>query len=173
MTTAGLLPEDANSELVEGVIYNKGRMSPAHACCMELVADALRGSAGAGYRVTQRSSLVLGDRTELYPDLVIEHPALRGCEERRTGSVVLVIEVSDTSLEFDRHQKARLYGQSGVAEYWVIDLVGGRIESRSQPCSAGYGVTVVATRREWIASSRLPHVRVLVDDVLPARKEET
>ena len=100
----------------------------------------------AGYRQRQRADvqsqdpITLTDRTEPEPDLVIAR--LR--EDNYVNShptpadIILVVEVADSTLNFDRNVKAPLYAAAGISEYWIVNLVDNRLETYRQPQGAIY-----------------------------------
>jgi Uma2 family endonuclease len=75
------------------------------------------------------------------PDVVVARGSIRDYSSRHPGpsDIALVIEVSDTTLSFDRSQKAREYAASGIREYWIVNLVDRQIEVHRYPQASATG----------------------------------
>ena len=80
--------------------------------------------------------------------------------------VLLLIEVFDTTLPYDRNVKLPLYARAGIGEVWIVDLPGGTIGRHTGPSGDGYRNLERARRTEKIRSIALPEVALAVDDVL-------
>jgi Uma2 family endonuclease len=92
-----------------------------------------------------------------------------GAELPNAGDVLLLIEVSDTSLSYDRARKLPLYARAGVPESWLVDLQAETIERHTNPIEGAYRVTVRVGRGEEIASPAVPGLVLKTDEVLGAR----
>jgi Uma2 family endonuclease len=119
-----------------------------------------------GGAVSVQNPVRLGEGYEPQPDLVL----LRD-REGRTGTprpedVLLLIEVSDTTLRYDREAKLPLYARSGIPEDWIVDLSGGAVERHNVPSEGGYRRIEKARRKETLGSERLPGFVLQVDAVL-------
>ena len=80
--------------------------------------------------------------------------------------VLLVIEVSDSSLVYDRTVKFPRYARAGIAEAWLVDLEGQRIERHTDPGTTGYRLIAILERGDTLASTMLPAIAISVDVVL-------
>lgn len=78
----------------------------------------------------------------------------------------MIIEVSESSLRWDRGRKARLYAESGVPEYWVINLVDRRVEVHTEPVSGVYQQVTCYEKGERIRLQEFSNVEFAVDDFL-------
>ena len=120
MQKAGIIREDENFELIEGEIVPMQAKTHGH----ELIKSALNLKLARALPdhlwLEIESTMYLSDRTLLEPDLVVYPRGVR-LEEVRGQDIVLAIEVSHTTLRFDRGLKAMLYARYGVRELWVID----------------------------------------------------
>ena len=169
LVTEGVLDADDRVELLDGVIVAMAPQKPGHAGTIHRVARALRRAVGERADVREDKSLVLAPFSVPEPDVAVvaldPHDYLRA----HPTTALLVVEVSDSSLPQDRLTKARIYAGAGIPEYWIVDLVHGRIEvfRDPQPGARRYASkTVVATgaRLELVA---LPGAVVSTDDLLP------
>lgn len=129
MAEAGLFAPDERVELIDGGIVDMPPMGPRHAAKLSLLADLLRAAVGDRGMVRIQLPLRLGESSEPQPDIAVVLP--RGDYYERhhpTGAdTLLAIELSDTTLAFDRDVKAPLYVEHGVPECWVLDLPANRL----------------------------------------------
>ena len=134
MIQAGVLTEDDPVELLDGWIVLKFPSAPPHDVTIDLVADALRSRIPDGWRVRIRSPITTLD-SELEPDLtVVRGPVRRYLGEHPTPQdVALVVEVSGSSLQYDREVKGPAYARAGITAYWIANLIDARIDVYSDP----------------------------------------
>jgi Uma2 family endonuclease len=120
---AHVFPHDARLELVEGEIVEMTPISSAHARVVSTL-DTLLREIAPGATVRVRSPLVLGERSAPQPDVVL----LRPCADWYYGShpiaadALLVVEVSDMTLEYAFKVKRPLYARAGVIEWWIVHI---------------------------------------------------
>lgn len=110
-------------------------MSPqrfAHYKAIEKVAAALRTAFGAGLWVRMQAPLAVDDHSEPEPDASVV-PGSPDDYSDHPRDAVLVVEVSDTTLRYDRTRKASLYARAAIAEYWIVNLVDRRLEVCREP----------------------------------------
>jgi len=164
---AGVLTEESRVELIEGELIEMAPIGSRHAaavsCLHELLHEQCRGTA----LVWQQNPIVLRPRSEPQPDpALLKHRAdhyagaLPGASD-----VLLVIAVSDTSLEYDRGEKLRLYAAHGIPEYWVVDAQAERIEVYCDPDANNYARKLDTGVDETISPRALPQVKVQVGKV--------
>jgi Uma2 family endonuclease len=140
MAEVGLFAEDERVELIEGEIIDVPPMGPAHAGVLDYLAKLIMSSVGARAIVRQQLPLRLGESSEPLPDIVIAKPRddlYMGAHP--TGiEALLVIEISSTTLRFDRNVKVPMYARHGVAEVWVLDVSGQQIHCYASPSDGKY-----------------------------------
>lgn len=143
MAEAGLLSEDDRVELIDGEIVDMAPIGTRHLACVVALTHLLAEASGGRYFVSVQNPVVLGERNEPQPDLSLLKTRPDPAAEGPPGpeDVLLIIEVSDTTLSYDRTVKLPRYAHSGVPEVWIVDLEGGRVESHSAPSAEGYGVS--------------------------------
>jgi hypothetical protein len=155
MIEAGVLTEDDRVELLEGWIVTKMPHNPRHDAVVSIVQRKLRTVIPTDWIVRVQSAITLAD-SEPEPDLAIA----RGPEERYLAAhpgpsdLSLVIEVSDSTLESDRVNKARLYARARIAAYWIINLPEAKVEVRTRP-RAGKA-PAYHQRRDYAAGELVP-----------------
>ena len=112
-------------------------MNPPHAITLELVEETLRTAFGTGWRFRSQSPLVLGQDLDPEPDFAVMAGTPRGSSGHPT-TADLVVEVADSSLDFDTNEKRLLYARAGIREYWVVDINGRRLLVYRDPQSGDY-----------------------------------
>jgi Uma2 family endonuclease len=158
-------------ELIDGELLEMPPMNDPHAQGVRLATYALlRVFPPDRYTISPQCPMRLGESRPL-PDLVIVPGTPRQVAKHPT-SALLVIEVSDTTLEFDRTEKAALYARHMLPEYWVIDLNGRSVEVRRRPFKTA------GTEMQWadfatfgvndeISPMAAPDAVIKVYDLLP------
>ncbi len=79
----------------------------------------------------------------------------------------MIVEISDSTLAFDRHEKAALYASAGIPEYWVIDPTGRRLLVHRKPQPDGYGALETLAESESVFPLAAPGQSLAVCDLLP------
>jgi Uma2 family endonuclease len=124
MAEAGVLAPDARVELIEGEIIDMAPIGKSHQSIVDQLTRALVRAVGEGAIVRVQGSVRLSQWSEPQPDLVLLAPRAdfyRG-EFALGTDTLLVVEVSDTTLRYDRDVKVPLYARHGVPEVWIVDV---------------------------------------------------
>ena len=136
LDAASVFPPEARVELLDGVIYTMSPIGIQHVrAVLRLTTELSAQVIPLGYLVSVQNPLWLSNYDTPQPDLDIV-PA--SAAEDRPVDAVLVIEVADTTLRFDRGAKARRYAAGGVPEYWIANLLARQIEWFRDPGPNGY-----------------------------------
>ncbi len=151
----GVFPEGERLELIDGLIYTKMGQNDPHAFALRYAFRALQAVFDAHFEITVQIPLKLGDGGKPEPDLLVLRGRTEDYEGRRVDppvDVALLVEISDTSLAFDRVNKARLYATHGVLEYWIVNLQNRTLEVRRRPRPelGEYAETVIAREGESV-----------------------
>lgn len=138
MIETGILTENDRVELLDGWILEVSPIGPPHATCVALVVAGLREALSTGWHVWQQSPITLR-MSEPEPDILIARGHIRDYVTRHpSGSdIALVVEVADSSLEFDRNLKRLLYAAAGIPEYWIVNLIDRKLETYRNPLAGG------------------------------------
>ncbi len=168
MGEVGILGEDDRVELIYGEIEFMSPIGGPHVSCLNRSNRAVtRQIDGDTYFVQIQCPIrIPNKRSEPQPDLAIVRV---GYDERRVpdaSDVRLVVEVSDSSLEFDRSVKLPLYAAAGIPEAWLFNLGAKRIERHTDPQPDGYRSVAYAERGQRLASTVLPDVVFNADELL-------
>ena len=136
MIEAGILPPGAKYELIHGEVEDVMGQGDLHAVCIEMLGQLLVEILAGSAAVRGQCPLALSGSTP-EPDFVVCPPIKRrGARHPVAAEAFLVIEVSDSSLAYDRTTKLALYAGGGVAEYWIINLSDDCVEVHTQPDAA-------------------------------------
>jgi Uma2 family endonuclease len=171
----GLFGPGERLELVAGEIYQKLTQNPPHAIGIGKTARALETVFGAGFNIRQQLPIVLATDSEPEPDLLVVRGEPDDYVEHPTpADVLLLVEVSDSTLRFDQGRKAATYAEAGIADYWLLNLIDRRlevhrkpIEDTEAPFGFRYQLVLLITEGETIASLAMPETQIAVADLLP------
>ena len=159
-------------ELIEGRIVEMPPQKEDHYATILRVQDALRNVFPAGHVVRPQGPLAFGTRSEPEPDIAVVKGEVRDFVDHPT-TAVLVVEVSGTTLRFDR-RKGGLYARANVPEYWIINLGDREIEVRREPMADdtkpfghAYRTTVTFKGGDLISPLAVPAANIAVSDLLP------
>ncbi len=150
MIEKGILTEDDRVELIKGEIVEMAAIGPRHAMCVmrldELFHELLRRTV----LISVQNPIRLPDYSEPEPDLALlkrrsdeyshEHP--------KADDILLLVEVSDSTLATDRRVKVPLYAEAGIAEVWLVNLDKDVVEVYSEPTGGKYEKMALARRGE-------------------------
>ena len=174
MIEAGVFHPEERAELIGGEIVTMTPQGSAHATAVSLTQDALRAAFGLGHNVRAQLPLALDPDSEPEPDVAVVPGSPRDYRQAHPTTALLVVEVSDTTLSVDRARKGSLYARSGIAEYWIVNLVDAVLEVYREPGPARethYGWAYQAVQRLRASGSvtplAAPAARVAVSDLLP------
>jgi Uma2 family endonuclease len=171
MGEAGILCEDDRVELIDGEILAMSPIGPPHCAGVDRATRAMVMAAGERAIVRVQGSVQLDRFCEPQPDMVLLRPRDDFYASRHPGprDILLVVEVADSSIDYDRDVKAPMYAALGVPEYWLADLTQDVLTVHADPGGGTYRHRSVHRRGETIAPGLLPEAAVPVDVFLPDR----
>jgi len=168
MGEAGVFTKDARLELIEGEIIEMSPIGSRHAACVNFLSRFLNRTVGHIALVSTQNPIRLNDFSEPEPDLALlrlrddfyrdAHPT--------PADVLLIIEVADTTLAYDRQVKVPLYAKAGVAEVWIINLTDEQIEVCTELTEGAYQARVNFRRGDEARAHTIPDLAVSVAEVL-------
>ena len=131
---------DERLELIDGLLVVREPQDTPHATGVRLVVRVLRGVFGEGWIVDSQLPVALDEYSEPEPDAAVYRRRAVPYKDadRDASDALLLIEVAETSLAYDRSTKLRLYASFGVPEYWVVDCAAEAVEVHRDPASTGY-----------------------------------
>jgi Uma2 family endonuclease len=165
MLDTGILNEDSPVELIEGELIWMAAHGGEHIRCVTLVAQAFTIAFVGTFYTSTQNSIRLDTRSEPEPDVSILRSLPTGRTPPPTEEVVLVVEVSDTSLMYDLNVKAPLYARAGIPEYWVANLTARRVLRHSEPHDGRYTAVEEFAVGDRITSLTDPPIVIAVADI--------
>lgn len=159
-------------ELIDGEVISKMGQKPPHSFVIMRLNAWLVATFGAAF-VRIQSPIDVADAdnesNEPEPDAVVLSLPDVEYANRQPGpsDCVLVIEVGDTSLQFDLRTKAALYSRAGTPEYWVLDIVGRRLVVHRDPTAEGFRTLLEYAETEIVSPLASADSSVNVADLLP------
>jgi len=161
-------------ELIEGQVIEMSPQGTQHITSVTLVGDLFRRVFVSGFFVRIQGPLNLGEHSEPEPDVAVVSGSIRDYNQAHPTTAVLVVEISDTSLNYDRTHKARLYAKAGIAEYWIVNLISRQLEvyrdiisDEAQLFGFGYRSIMFFTETDFVTPLVMPNVSIAVADLLP------
>ena len=159
---------DARVELIDGVLFEMAPDGRPHGNGVSRTATAFVRLVPDTVQVYLGSTVRLTDLTGPQPDVALLRPEASFESENvpRADDILLVVEVSDSSLRTDRREKARRYAQSGIPELWILAVGNNEVEVSRQPTAQGYADVQVYRRGDTLTIQNLPGIEIAVDDLL-------
>ena len=174
MVSIGLFDEK-RVELIEGRVIEMSPMGSLHAVVAVATSDTLRRAFGQGYHVRVQMPFNASHISEPEPDVAVVVGKAFDYQTRHPEKAALLVEVSDSTLIYDRKNKASLYAKTGIREYWIINLVDYQVEIYRRPVadsSQVYGfayadVTILTAREDVLTPLAMPQAKIKVGELVP------
>jgi Uma2 family endonuclease len=159
---AGVLSENDRIELLEGELIQMPPIGSVHAGIVARLDRAFQASIPQGFAVWTQNPLGLPPLSEPQPDLALLKPRADDYLSSLpvASDVLLVIEVADTTLAYDRDLKMPLYAKHGIPEAWLIDVSAARLEVYRDPGTEGYRTLLRPDRDAIVSPLALPDVNI-------------
>lgn len=140
MAEAGILRESDRVELIRGEIIEKAKISSQHASVVTRISSHFHQVFREKYTLSVQNPINIGDTSEPEPDLAICQWSENYYAHRHPieSEVLLVIEVADSTLEYDLTLKKTLYAEAGIPEYWVVDVKEKQVHRFRNPENGDY-----------------------------------
>ena len=173
MIDLGWFP-DKRVELINGEIVEMASQYDLHLAAITACQDALRQVFGTGYWVRVQGSLDLSPHGIPDPDIAVTTGSYRGATKTIAKSALLVVEVSESTLPYDRNSKAPLYAAGGIADYWIVNLVQRQLEVYRDPVADStqlfgfrYNSRTILDPVDVVSPLAAPQAQITVADLLP------
>lgn len=168
MDEAGVFGENERVELIEGEIIQMAAIGRRHAARVDRLAEFF------GDRVRQRAiirvqnPISLGSSSEPQPDIALVQRRADFYEESLPNSedILLLVEVADSTVNYDRDVKVPNYSRSGIQEVWLWDLEANCLEVYRNPTANGYISVQKFERGETVSPLDFPDFAVSIDGIL-------
>ena len=167
MAQAGILHEDDRVELLEGEIVEMVPIGSRHAACVNCLNRILSEGLRSRAIISVQNPIRLGEHSEPQPDLTLLRPRPDFYSDSHPDSadVILLVEVADTSEDYDREVKMPLYAQYGIPEAWLVDISSRSIQIYRDPGPEGYGDIQQVGQGRSIAPQAFPGLGLVVEEV--------
>lgn len=168
MAESGILQPDERIELLEGQIIQMAAKGTAHSAAVTRIERLLRNRLGERVLLRFQDPVRLNDYSEPEPDVAVVQPNTLFYEDHHPipSEVFLLIEVSDTTLKFDREVKSPAYARSGIAEYWVLDVKARKLHVYRVPGADGYQSEAILSEELTVAPLAFPDCVITVREML-------
>jgi Uma2 family endonuclease len=171
----GVFQPGERLELLAGQLVVREPQGTPHATGIRLVTRALRGAFQADtWIVDMQLPVALDEESEPEPDVTVTAGDPRDFLPSHPAQPVLVVEVAESSLAFDRAEKGSLYARARVQEYWIINLVDRVLEVYREPaldasatCGWAYRVALTLGSGQHVTPLAAPTARIAVVELLP------
>jgi Uma2 family endonuclease len=162
MGEAGILRENDRIELIQGELIEMAPIGSRHMATVTRLTHALIAAVGSNAIVSTQNPIALPPDSEPQPDIALLEPRTDYYASSLPGpaDVLLLIEVADTTLGYDRDVKLPLYAQHGIAEVWIFDVQGGSLSIHRDPSPQGYQRIVTPGRSDAVSLTMLPAVTI-------------
>ena len=166
---AGILAKEERVELLDGEIIQMAPMGNRRLNSVDWLADLMREVVGAGAMVRVQGSIQLDDASAPQPDIaVIRRRSINDIGPVLPSDVYLLIEVADSSLEFDLGEKLARYAAAGIREVWVANLRAGELVVNTEPEGSAYATVSVVPLDGTVSPQSFPDAVLAVADFIPA-----
>ena len=163
----GVLGEDDRVELIAGQVVAMTPIGDRHASCVRRLNRLLSRALGNLAIIDVQNPVVLGRHDAPQPDLAVLKRRADGYPRHpRARDILLVIEVADTTLAYDRDVKIPRYAAAAIPEAWLVDLGADAITLYRGPRPDGYTDVVTVTRGETLRPLLLPDVTIAASEIL-------
>lgn len=158
MAEAGILTEDDRVELIDGQLIQKMTIGPKHLRIVNFLTEIAVRRASDVAEVSIQNPVRLGRYTEPEPDIALLRRDRDPERIPHAEDVLLLVEVADTTLQFDRNVKLPRYAAAGVPEVWIVNIPDRQIECHTDPSPSGYNTLRTIDLEGAVEASLIPQL---------------
>jgi Uma2 family endonuclease len=168
MAAAGVLTKDDRVELIEGEIIEMSPIGSRHAGCVNRLTALLSRELQSVGMTSVQNPIRIDDFSEPEPELALLKPRDDYYSQNHPTpeDVWLVIEVAETSVEYDRRMKMPLYARAAIPEAWLVNLPADTVEIHTRPLNGKYQQVQKLKRGQTFVTHALPTLELVVDTIL-------
>ena len=168
MAETGVFRPEARVELLDGRIIDRSPIGPFHGGLVNRLSRFFHLKAKGRWTVSTQNPLRLDDYSEPEPDIMLLKPAVDDYTTRhpQPNDVLLLIEVSDATLDYDREEKLPAYGRAGVSEVWIVNLNEKIVEAYRDPNFTGYASRAIFRIGDQVTPQAFPDVGLDISELL-------
>ena len=169
LVEVGILASGDRVELLDGVIIEMAPIGDPHAGTVDVYTEMLPSGVDQGTLLRVQGPLALDEHSRLYPDLMLLRRRADYYRSRPPApeDVLLLIEVADSSVDYDRNEKLPRYARAGIPEVWLTILPERVIEVHTEPADGRYAVRRIFAPGDSISPACFPDIALSVDEILP------
>ena len=168
MSESGIFEEDDRVELIRGEIIEMSPIGTKHAGCVNRLVRLFSRIMGERVIIAPQNPVILNNNSEPQPDVALLKPRDDFYENAhpQPEDVLLLIEVSDSTVKYDREEKIPLYAQAKIIEVWLVDMNEESVEVFREPKQDEYEDIKKFMRGESLEIQMFPDVNITVDEIL-------
>lgn len=166
MAQSGLLDATDRVELIEGELIDMAPIGCRHAFLVDRLAELLGGGPRANDMVRVQNPVSLDTRSEPQPDIALVNRENYSDRHPGPGDIRLIVEVSDTTMVYDRDVKLPLYARAGIPEVWLLDAQSGELTVHREPAESQYRLIRKPTTTATLSPMLLPSVTLRLAEAL-------
>lgn len=169
MVDAGVLNEDDNVELIDGEIITMAAIGSAHAACVRRLNQLFSAQVGSQAIVSIQDPITLDELSEPEPDVALLAPRDDFYSEShpQPEDILLIVEVADTPVTYDRDVKIPLYAGAGIPEVWLVDLTDEAVELYRSPVSGAYEIKRRMRAGNTLSPYAFDDIEIPIANILP------
>lgn len=166
--SGALGPDHARLELIDGEIFEPMSIGPSHAAVVDRLNRILNKKLEDSFTVRCQGPVRLSEVSEPQPDISVLRASPGSFSTVHPGptDIALLIEVADSTLDFDTGRKVQIYASACIGEYWVVDVAAGELTVFRAPRGGRFTETVVKGRHETVESRSVPGLSILISDIV-------
>ncbi|MDF5738233.1 MULTISPECIES: Uma2 family endonuclease [unclassified Nostoc] len=167
MVDSGILTEDDRVELIRGEIIEMSPIGTKHAACVKRLNKLLSQKLWDRVLIAIQDPVELNDNSEPQPDVALLKPRddFYATAHPQPQDIFLLIEVSDSTVMYDREEKIPLYAQANIIEVWLVDINEQIVEVYQQPTAAGYQLMQKFTSGQTLSIPGFSGVNITVNEI--------
>jgi Uma2 family endonuclease len=168
MWDIGIFPEDKRFELIRGAIFEMPTAKPPHSGRVNRLTHLFSSRLGETIILSIQNPTSIDEYSEPVPDVSLLKPRsdFYTVSHPLPSDVLLVIEISHTTLRFDTKIKGLLYAEAEIPEYWIVNIPQNVLEVRTKPANGRYTRHEVLAHGQVVSPVALPGVSFWVDEIL-------
>ncbi len=168
MTEVGILPEESGWEIIDGFLIDKMTIGSRHASTVKRMNRKLMRLLGDNAIISVQDPIHIDDYNEPEPDIALLKPREDFYAESHPApqDVLLLVEVSDSTVEYDREIKKSIYAKVEIAEFWLVNLKESTIECYTQPKNGNYRLAQIFETGEMVQSKTIENLKLKVKEIL-------
>jgi len=168
MMEAGILPEESGWEIIDGYLIDKMSIGSKHAGTVKRLNRILTNWAENNAIISIQDPIHIDEYNEPEPDIALLKPRddFYGESHPMPQDVLLLIEVSNSTIEYDRKIKKTIYAEAEIPEFWLVNLQNNTVECYSQPKNGNYRLARILESGETVKSTSIENLTLTVEEIL-------